>query len=465
MNSKDIVKLIEGGESETVEFKGPNVAPDAIARVTSAFLNQQGGHLLIGVGDDGQIVGVKEAETLCQKISNNLNNVISPSALWTVERVAIGAADVVVVDVPAGLDKPYVAAGSIYFRRGSQVVAATRDEISQLITDRVKASLRWERQIAVGVDLNDLDNQLIRETVERALQTQRWEGAIDDSESFLSSFGLSAYGAITNAGLLLFGKQPEKLLPQSRVRLVVMPEGKTGDRYESDRIFEGSLLKIASEIPGALGAHVEVLSDFTNDQWRRQDVSQYPISALREGVMNALVHRDYSLSGLTTISVLRDSLQISNPGGLPEGLTPADLKRPHPSIPRNPDIAYVFYINGLIEILGRGTQRIVEDFRKARIREPQWQSSKLETRLTLFAPQSAVSVEDLSVRQRKIMAALGERKEIRPSDLVTLLSEDVTDRTVRNDLQVLVNRGLVLKLGRGRSTSYALNADGKTSPS
>lgn len=242
-----------------------------------------------------------------------------------------------------------------------------------------------------------------------------------------------------------------------------MPEGKTGSFYKDDRMFEGSLLNIAREIPTALETQVGVVSTFSDVNWERQNVPGYPSTALREGIVNALVHRDYAMTGLITISVLADSLQISNPGGLPEGLTTADLKRDHPSIARNPDIAYVFFLNGLIEIVGRGTQRIVEDFRQARIRGPQWQSSRLETRLTLFAPHPSARSEELNARQRQILALLDERKEIQSGDLATLLSGDVTDRTVRNDLQQLVNRGLIVKLGRGRNTFYVLNVGGKKS--
>ena len=181
------------------------------------------------------------------------------------------------------------------------------------------------------------------------------------------------------------------------------------------------------------------------------------MTALREGVMNALVHRDYSSSGSITISILPDSLQISNPGGLPEGLKPADLKRDHPSVPRNPDIAHVCFLRGFIEKVGRGTQRIVEDCREARLHDPKWQSSSLETILTFFTPASGFAqtlVEDLNDRQQKILAAIQEHKPLSANDVAKLLGGEVTDRTVRNDLQTLVNGQWLVRRGRGRSTLY-----------
>ena len=212
---------------------------------------------------------------------------------------------------------------------------------------------------------------------------------------------------MTNAALLLFGKQPSRLLPQARVRLLVMPEGKTGNRYSLDKTFDACILQIAEQIPSALEAHTGgVASRFSKENWQREDRSLYPTTALREGVMNALVHRDYGASGSITISLLPDSLQISNPGALPHGLTPADLKRDHSSVPRNPDIAHVFFLRGLIEKIGRGTQRIVQDCRKAGLRDPRWQSSGMETKLTFFAPAMSSRSEDLNERQQQILDLL-----------------------------------------------------------
>jgi ATP-dependent DNA helicase RecG len=356
------------------------------------------------------------------------------------------------------MDKPYVAGGAIYFRRGEQIVPANRDEISALIQKRSEASQRWERQLVMGAERADLDEKLMGDTARMAVESERWQGSPDDIDGFLHALGLATHGGVTNAALLLFGKQPTRLLPQARVRLLGMPEGKTGNRYSVDKIFDGCILRVAEQIPAALATHAGgIESRFSAENWRREDRPLYPMTALREGVMNALVHRDYSLSGSITISILPDSLLISNPGGLPAELTPSDLKKDHLSVPRNPDIAHVCFLHRLIEKVGRGTQRIVEDCRKARLRDPRWQSSGLETTLTFFAPTAASTrsrMEELSERQQQILDVLREKKHLRSGELAKLLGSGVTDRTVRNDLQTLVDAGLVVRRGRGRSTWY-----------
>ncbi|MBS3907376.1 MAG: putative DNA binding domain-containing protein [Syntrophaceae bacterium] len=360
MNPKELQSLIANGENERVEFKTGNMSPEVIAKTVCAFLNREGGRLLLGVSDRGRLAGVADADLLTRSIESQLPSLISPPALWTVDRMRVEGRDIVIVEASEGMDKPYVTGGAIYFRRGERIVPANRNEISELIQNRADASQRWERRIAMGAEQVDLDDKLIQETTRMAVKSQRWQGSPNDIEGFLHALGLVSFGGVTNAALLLFGKQPSRLLPQARVRLLVLPEGKTGNQYSLDKTFDACVLQIAEQIPAALEAHAGgVASRFPEKNWQREDRSLYPITALREGVMNALVHRDYDANGSITISLLPDSLQISNPGALPHGLTPADLKRDHPSVPRNPDIAHVFFLRGLIEKIGRGTQRIL----------------------------------------------------------------------------------------------------------
>jgi len=457
MNAEDLHALLARGESERVAFGAGTIHPAVAAKVVSAFLNGRGGRLALGVRDRGDVVGVTDAEATAQRLEEELSNLISPIALWTVERVRIADHDVLLIDVPEGQDKPYVVEGTIYVRRGERVVSATGGEISGLVQRRAAASQRWERQIALGADRGDLDDKLILETLRLAVESRRWQGSPDDTESFLNALGLVVHDAVTNAALLLYGTQPTRVLPQARVRLLVLPEGKTGSRYSVDRLFEACLLHAVTEISEVLTSLAGgVESRFSTEEWRRSDRPTYPISALREGVMNALVHREYGLSGSVIIAIVPESLRISNPGGLPDGLKPSDLRKDHPSLPRNPDLAHVCFLQGLIEKVGRGTQRILEDCRHARLRAPLWRSSRLETTLTLFSPVAGARAasEELNERQQRMLAALTERGLLRPNEVARLVGEKVSDRTLRNDLQALVDRGLLLRRGRGRSVSY-----------
>src|SRR5262249_1727329 len=152
---------------------------------------------------------------------------------------------------------------------------------------------RWERQIGVGADRGDLDNQLVLQTIRLASEAQRWQGSPDDIDGFLHSLGLWEHGSITNAALLLYGKQPARVLSQARVRVTAMPEGKTGDRYSVDRLFEDCLLRTVQQIQEMLAVQLGGVETRFSGGWQRSENTLYPATALREGVMNALIHRDY----------------------------------------------------------------------------------------------------------------------------------------------------------------------------
>jgi ATP-dependent DNA helicase RecG len=186
----------------------------------------------------------------------------------------------------------------------------------------------------------------------------------------------------------------------------------------------------------------------------RSDKSLYPPSALREGVMNALIHRDYSSNAAITISIDRGSLKISNPGSLPDALKVSDLRRDHPSVPRNPDIAHVCFLHGLIEKVGRGTQRIVMDCQEAKLPAPKWHTTAFETTLTLFSPngESSRSTEELNDRQQRILSLLQQRGQLTSTEVATAIGAGVTERTIRNDLQTLHDQGLLRRKGKGRAT-------------
>lgn len=463
MKPRDLHRLVAAGESERVEFKSAIRSSSVVARILTGFLNRAGGQLVVGISDRGELLGVKNAAALVKRLKRELAELITPPALWSVESFEIDGRQFVVAEVSEGRDKPYVTGGAIFIRRGAQDVSATREEISRLIQDRSTAGGRWERQIAMGADVSDLDVEIVRETAEMAITASRWRGDADDPESFLHSHGLLESGRITNAAVLLFAKEPTRFLPQARVRVVVMPHGKTGDDFESDRMFDSCLLRVVEEIEPFLEGRIGGVSvRFADEGYQRRERISYPRKAIREGVLNAIVHRDYRASGSILISVRPDLLGISNPGGLPEGLTPAALKREHPSIPVNPDIAHVCYLQRLIELVGRGTEQIVEECRRLKLRVPKWDTSPTETTLTFFAPAHGDrrAQERLSPRQIRILEILREERLSAP-DLVRSLPDRVTARTIRSDLKMLVELGLVVTTGQARSVTYSLSEAGR----
>ncbi len=171
-------------------------------------------------------------------------------------------------------------------------------------------------------------------------------------------------------------------MPQTRVRMSILPGEKTGSEILYDKLFEKNLFANFSDIYTFFETNFATSSTFSRDAWQREDHA-YPLQALREGILNALVHRDYSNpSGSAMIAFYPDRLEISNYGLLPETLKPSDLKKNHLSHPRNPDIAHICFLRGWIEKIGRGTLMILQECKTKGFPEAKWQSRSGITTLT-----------------------------------------------------------------------------------
>lgn len=450
-------------ESPTLEYKGASVTFERVSEVVASFLNSGGGRLLIGLSDDGTVEGIKDPDTYASNLNQYLLSSIRPRDSWSVSVEKYEGSSLIAVDVPSGAMKPYVVHGKILTRRGTQSVLATADEISSLIDRRESSEERWERQPALGIDLANLDQTEILRTRDFVASTGRLKNAEPGAESGMEQLGLYREGSLTNAAVVLYGITPARYFPQVRARFTVYENDKGGTVFEADHILEGNLFENAAELEKLLRPYAdEVRSTFPIGTWQRQDRPRYPMAALREGIMNALIHRDYSApSGGVTVGVYPHRIDIWNFGQLPKEISPQDLRGPHPSLPRNPDIAHVCFLHGLIEKVGRGTQKIIEECRNAGLKSPRWESKDSGTTLTFFAPNvSSLSNEnELSERQLKIIDLLKTYKSLRAAQISELLSSNLTSRTIRTDLLSLVDHGRVVRQGKGPSTVYTLAAN------
>jgi len=395
MNEEQLIKkLIKQGEGEQLEFKEA-VRKEDIAKTLCSFLNNNGGIVLIGVQDDGKIIGLKDADKQEAELKNYLFTSIIPEAPITVSKEVIANKNILLVKVWNGSKPPYVFNGTIYFRKGSNTVKATPNNISALITERQKNELHWERRPALGIEIDDLDELEIRNTLKDLVHYGRGKVFTEkEVEAFLTYYGLYQNGNLTNAAVVLFAKEPARYLPQCRVRLTVFKGSKSSDTFIYDRILEGNLFRNREEILQFFDVNIAVKSKFSDKKWLRKDIS-FPRLALREGLTNALIHRDYSnVSGSVITAFYPDHLEITNYGELPAELYPADLEKNHLSLPRNPDIAHIFFLRQMIEKIGRGTISMIEDCDEKGFPKPVWQSKSGLTTLVFPAITVTAKIDD-----------------------------------------------------------------------
>lgn len=212
-----------------------------------------------------------------------------------------------------------------------------------------------------------------------------------------------------------------------------------------------------------LDEHVPVAGHFIEGRMRRVDTPLYPPLAVREALVNALVHRDYSIDGgAVSVALFDDRLEIWSTGTLPTGLTPEKLKGAHESIPRNRLIADVFYRRGLIEKWGRGTNKILDEAKKLGCPEPEFEEIA-GAFVVRFRPRSAArapaSPTELGARAEAILKIVGHLGPVRASEILKELGERIAMRTLQRELRRLRESRHIVVRGRGEGTSYELAKD------
>ena len=442
-------KLMQDGESVRVAIVHTPHDTEAIGRHVVALLNTQGGSVLI----EGSVNAEQDADA----IRKFLRHKISPQVIYTVSIDPTEKGDVLVVDVPQGEDKPYVFMGAIYIRVAKNSIPADANTMRQMVEDRASQPQRWERRASSGLEMGDFDDALIRKVVQRAQEKRGYQfESPDDLPSVLNKLALTRFGQFTNAADVLFAKQVFLRHPQTRVRAVCYETDK-GNRFIDEQLFEGPVLTILGKVMDFFRRHVSISSEFTSGSLTRTSRPQYPWHALREGMVNAFAHRDYaSFAGSVAVSIYPDRIEIRNSGRLPKGISAQSLLREtHDSILVNPDISHVFYLYELMERVGRGTFKIVQECRDNGMRLPEWKSIAGTVRLTFYsADQYQTQPAKLNERQRELLGKLQYGDTVNRLEYIELYKGAISDRTARRDLTELENNGYLERHGAGPTIFY-----------
>lgn len=372
MKLADLQQLVSQGESGTLEFKKSTGQRTAAAKTLCAMLNGQGGVLLFGVTDTGEIVGQKVSAKTTEELANEFRK-IEPQVTPSIETIDIGNHQtVIVVTVPGG-GGPFLFDGRAYTRSGPTTQRMEKNTYENLLTYRMHPLKQWENQPAVGVTLDDLDHEEILRTREEAVRRRNISaGTSMEVGDILDRLGLRNDGVITQAALVLFGKDrrlwsySQCLLKMGRFRGTKITGDILHNRQEQMNAFA-----MMREGMAFLDRVLPLASHFPKGKILREDRLPVPPEALREILLNAIIHRDYApYWGYVAIAVFDDRIEIANSGLLPPGITVEMLSGPHLSRLRNPKIAETFHRVGAIEAWGRGTNRVIEECRKYGIEPP-----------------------------------------------------------------------------------------------
>ena len=247
-----------------------------------------------------------------------------------------------------------------------------QDRYESLLLERAHARRRWENQPAVDVRLEDLDHEEILQTREAAIRHRRISaGTSTDPGDILDRLGLRRDGAITQAAQMLYGTRFLPDYPQGRLKLGRFRGTKiTGDILDNKQEYMHAFAMVR-EAMAFLDRTLPLSGHFVEGRIEREDRLPVPPDALREVLLNAVMHRDYSHpGGDVAVAVFDDRIEISSLGNLPAGVTAEMLSGPHQSVLRNPLIAETFHRTGAVEAWGRGTNRVIEECQRWRVEPP-----------------------------------------------------------------------------------------------
>lgn len=334
----DLLEIIANGESSGVEFKRDDLRTEDLAKELVAFSNFQGGMVLLGVEDDGTISGLSRND-LEEWVMNVCRDKIRPEIVPYFEMVRVGENDVAVVRVTRGYGVHALwhnNARRYLVRVGTQSREANQEELARLFQQR--GSIRAELQPVSGTKLAHLDLRRLRNYFNAVRQQDTPADEDEDTwRSLLINTEIMTEEGATVGGLLLFGKMPNRFLPHAGIDAVAYHGTEQDYEARERRALRGPMTPLLGGDDDIVeNGLVEQALDFVRrnarpttklDGGRRVERPAYPAEALREAIINALIHRDYLLTNTDIeLALYSERLEIISPGRLPNGITPARMR-------------------------------------------------------------------------------------------------------------------------------------------
>lgn len=454
----NIEELLQQPESKTLEFKRDLSSLTPILKTVVAFANTAGGILIIGKSQDGALVGIKDPLAAEEKLANAIADNIRPSILPEIEVATVESAHLLVVQVAHWKGPFYMKSqglpSGVYFRLGSTSRPANADMLAEL--QRSIAHTSFDQEPLTELHPGDLSEEAANKAFAATGKSVNREKM--RSLGILTPFANRLVPSV--GGLILFGSEAcrSRVIPDARIscaRFRGIDKTHIIDRCE----VEGTIIDAVDQVPKFIARNTRLLADITS--LRRVDIPEYPSLAIREALVNALVHADYTVVGShTRVSIWSDRLEISNPGMLPFGYTLDDLKRGVSRI-RNRVIVRAFRELSLMEEWGSGYQRIAAECREGGYPIPQWTESAQAMTVTFFPHPGTVlpdkpGSDELTVRQQAIAELLQTHDPLSSRELSEFMEGTVPERTLRYDLAQLRSLGVVRVVGRGPSSRWTL---------
>jgi ATP-dependent DNA helicase RecG len=459
-----IENVIRQGESDTLEFKKSTGQLKAAMETLCAFLNNHGGTVLIGVDGQGRMLGQDVTDATQQEIANELKKIEPPAQIQISYTSLPTYKRVIVLQVPSGTHAPYVYDGRAFQRKLTSTQRMPQQRYDQLIAQRFHLNFSWEKLQAEGYGINDLDHDLILSIVRKAVEVRRMpeEALRQNFTQLLGALQLLANQHPNNAAVALFAKKISSYYFQCQLKMARF-KGLNRQEFLDSNLVYGNVFELLERGMLFVERHLPLAARIEVGRLERVETPIIPFNAIREALINALCHRDYSNhSGSVGLAIYDDRMEIFNNGGLPPGVTLEAIKEGF-SEPRNPLIADVFYRCNLIERWGRGIPNIISSCKAANDPEPLFVADNIQFKVLFKFPSSlkptVVAEKEagilLTARQQEIIAILTHAKDgMKAKEIREKLQDPPAERTLRDDLAVLKAQGLIQSVGRGKNALW-----------
>lgn len=449
MTEKELAFVLSEGEGFFVEFK--ERPEKSLAREIVAFANASGGRIFIGVSDDARIIGVSIDNRLRSQIQDMARN-CDPAI--PVQLQTVGS--VLVVEIPESMNKPHACSDGFFMRIGANSQKMSRDEVFAM--GICSGRLRFDEQVCADFACS---SELDEGKVNAYLSAAGLKPELSINEILVNLEVLrEADGklSMTNAGVLMFGKDPERFLKSAPIVCAVY-QGENKAEILDRKIFNDGLIGNIEAALTYLKRHIDVR--FEIDSFKRREIPQYPEAAVREAVVNALLHRDYfDASGDVMVEVFRNHITVSNPGGLVPWLRREDFGKF--SRTRNRLIASMLMRTIYVEKMGTGILRINQALKEAGLPEAEFSFDAFSFSITLYAVAVAVEPEAGSPKSspksspisspktaEKILGLIDKYPEISTAEIGEQLG--ITKRAVLKHTSMLKDAGRLRFVGAARS--------------
>lgn len=430
-------------ESQNVELKSN--WRDENLKVICAFANADGGNLIIGIDDKGKAIGVENTKKLLEDVPNKIKDILGiiPKVITESKK----GKDTLIIEVKPSY-APISYHGRYFVRSGSTIQELKGKELTKFLIS--KSDRAWDEYAEEKSSIDDIDIKTVERFKELAIKRLPFVTEEKNNLKLLQKLNLFEDGELKRAAILLFGKNPKRFHTSAFIKV-----GKfltDTDIVASDDV-EGNLFNQVEKTIELLRTKY-LISEIKFEGIYRKEELEYPEEALREAIINAVIHRDY-IGAHTQLKIYPDKLILWNEGLLPKDIKIADLKKNHPSRPRNELLADVFFKAGLIETWGRGTIKITNACKKAGLPEPDFKEEFGGFSVYFYKDiYSEEILRKLGLNEREIKAVIYAKEKGRITNKEYHELNICSRNTATNDLRKLIQKRIIKESGKKGSGAF-----------